>query len=77
MARGLKTLLKIYTTLGYIVVVYIFNFKMFHQEALVETIKLFKTLARPSEDRICGWNIDLLHFQTKLTQHRVLSSPLT
>ena len=38
--------LKMYTTLGYIVslillsVVYIFKFKMFHQEALVETIKL-------------------------------------
>jgi len=33
--------MKIYTTLGYIViVVYIFIVKMFHQEASVETIKL-------------------------------------
>ena len=36
--------LKIHTTLGYIVsqiIVYIFNYKMFHQEASVETIKMF------------------------------------
>jgi len=45
-------ILKIYTTLGYIVslmllnleIVYIFNYKMFHQEASVETIKMLKML---------------------------------
>ena len=54
-------LLKIYTTLGYIVSlillnlghVYIFNYKMFHQEASVETIKL---LIFVQQVRGCCWS---------------------
>ena len=36
----LEIILKIYTTLGYIVSLILFKVKMFHQEASVETIEL-------------------------------------
>ena len=40
--------LKIYTTLGYI-----FNQKMFHQEASVETIKMMMTQLGQNASQVC------------------------